>query len=188
MTGKAVDAGLQYNPVKSGNPVADYTPWVLVNGTPYTGTIQRLKPANGIPMTFWVKQDNQVTLTITGNLESNNNQVTQTVIMAASGWKADGSGNVIKRFTSITRYAGFIGPIQSVSFVADWQGVVLGSSWNGTSSTALNQHYWDEWQTDTDSAKTGTAPLDGDCSDTTGHPAVTVDALGLGIETVTVRW
>ncbi|KFI34307.1 hypothetical protein HY00_03915, partial [Peptococcaceae bacterium SCADC1_2_3] len=98
-TGVEVDAGLQHS------PTYDNWAWVTKVGTnpPYSPPeFTRFKSDQDVFLKFYVNQNNQVTLSVTG-YDVNNIKKTWTKVRDASGWMKNGIGNAIKRNTTIAQ-------------------------------------------------------------------------------------
>lgn len=144
--GAAADAGLQFNKATSTTPIF-WSGYLLVQGMTNAYTAGRFQPGS-FTMSFYVSAANQVTVKIVGTPVAGTNTSSPTTITygGATGWNASGSGNVIKRFQSMTNpvVGDYITNIQ-------WSQVEAGTSVNTSTGVVTGQHYWTSSDTDPNS-------------------------------------
>lgn len=118
-----VDAGFLH-----GTTYGDWAPVLTVaNQGKKFGA--RLGEGQTVYFKFYVPRDNEVAFFIQGKKKGASSVTTETIVQAARGWKSNGSGNVIKRTTSMTS----TGSYNSGNFVRN---VKWSDSYIGTSSTS----------------------------------------------------
>lgn len=91
--GGGVDAGLQHS-----STFDNWAPIFQVDGRPLPQT-PRFKSNQDIFIKFWVSNDNQVSMYISGN-DTNNQKITRTYIIDVRGFSKAG-GNILKRMSTI---------------------------------------------------------------------------------------
>ncbi|MGD6845217.1 hypothetical protein ACQCVH_22195 [Bacillus infantis] len=133
--GTEVDAGFQHSPTYD-----NWSPFVGVNGSrPESGkTDVRFKSNQEVFMKFYVASDNKVALQVTG-IDTKGVKRTITLEADASGWTKSGSGNELKRVTSIAQTGGSTN-FQTGSYIKNvrWFDARIGTSstnnsaWSGT--------------------------------------------------------
>lgn len=90
-----VDAGFQYGKTNED--------WAFFNrpfGQEHKSGA-RYRPGQTVTLKFYVSSDGKVTVSTTGIRMGETSPSTQTLVADAPGWKSNGSGNVLKRITSI---------------------------------------------------------------------------------------
>ncbi|OXT14907.1 hypothetical protein B9K06_23760 [Bacillus sp. OG2] len=132
--GTEVDAGFQHSPTYD-----NWSPFVGVNGSrPESGkTDVRFKSNQEVFMKFYVSSDNKVALQVTG-IDTKGIKQTITLDATANGWTKSGSGNELKRVTSIAQTGGT--NFQTGSYMKNvrWFDAKIGTSstnnsnWSGT--------------------------------------------------------
>lgn len=171
----AIDAGLQFDRrIRDGILLEDWALFIKAPGGRVAGP--RLVPNQQTRMWFYVLSNNQVAVRISGIFSVQEQPLVcdpstepycdpaetiplpptpgqaYTISASASGWKADGRGNRLKRTTSMAQLNQ---TNASNSYVRDigWWYVRLGSNVTFLSNgavSAANLHYWGQFNGDTD--------------------------------------
>ncbi len=98
--GTEVDAGFQYGKTNQD--------WAFFNSPAGQGRTSgsRYKSGQTVTLKFYVTQDNQVAVSTTGIKMNSTTVTTETLVANAPGWKLNGTGNILKRITSIGQIGG----------------------------------------------------------------------------------
>jgi Tfp pilus assembly protein PilZ len=92
----AVDAGFQYSQTYD-----NWAPFIHTHGK-YYNTDVRFKVGQDAFLKFYVPQDGQVALYVAG-YATDGSKVSRTIAAASSGWTSNGTGNNLKRLTTIAQ-------------------------------------------------------------------------------------
>jgi hypothetical protein len=130
----AVDAGFQYS-----STYDNWAPFVHTEGS-YYNTDVRFKSNQDVFLKFYVPQNDQVGLYVAG-FDTTGTKVTRTIVASSSGWTSSGTGNIIKRVTTIAQKKGTEN-FNTESYIKNvhWYDAKI-----GTSST--NNHTWSSTDT-----------------------------------------
>ncbi|MET4560125.1 YrpD family protein [Lysinibacillus parviboronicapiens] len=137
-----VDAGLQHSPT-----LDNWAPFISVNGTrPSSGTsTTRFKSGQTVFMKFYVTSDNTVELSVSG-IATDGVKRTVVVNATANGWKKSGTGNSLKRVTSIAQVGGDNFASKSYLKNVYWSDATIGTSstsnavWSGEHTNAFTSY------------------------------------------------
>lgn len=133
-TGTEVDAGFQHGET--------YDDWALfIKPSDNSNNKQngpRFSAGQHVDIEFSVPQDGKVSLKATGIVRGESIRTSHTLITDASGFKANGTGNILKRLTSIAQTTENYG---SGSFVKNvkWYNSKIGTSKNNATQWLANQ-------------------------------------------------
>ncbi|WP_336769797.1 YrpD family protein [Bacillus bombysepticus] len=140
--GVEVDAGFQHSPT-----LDNWSPFISVNKVrPSTGTTNiRFKSNQEVFMKFYVTSDNNVELSVTGT-DVDGVRRTITLTAKAAGMKKSGTGNLLKRVTSIAQVGG--DNFNSGNYMKNvrWSQARIGTSstanalWSGTHTKEFISH------------------------------------------------
>ncbi len=127
--GTEIDAGLQHSPTYD-----NWAPIILCGGVTYhPADTERFKGGQTVKLVFYVSSDNNVVLKVTGTTVSGTYKTITTYCSKATGWKANGVGNTMKRVTSIGQKP------QNLSSGSYMKNVAWNNSYIGTVSS---KHKW----------------------------------------------
>lgn len=95
--GTEIDAGLQHSPT-----YGNWAPFINCKRVySHPTDTDRFKAGQTVKMVFYVSSDNHVVLEVTGITDKGQTKTIKTYCNNATGWKANGVGNKMKRITSI---------------------------------------------------------------------------------------
>lgn len=127
--GTEIDAGLQHSPTYD-----NWAPIINCNSVySHPSDTDRFKGGQTVKMVFYVSADNKVVLQVSGTTDKGQYKTITTYCNTATGWKANGIGNTMKRVTSIGQSPE---NLSSGSYIL---GVKWANSYIGTTSS---KHQW----------------------------------------------